>query len=96
MPALDSRALSAFVDRKWSEDIVPRLIDYIRIPCKSPHFDVQWQGNGHIEAAIDLAHRWCSAQQVPGMQLEILRLPGRTPVLVSTFPRRVRRRQAPC
>ncbi|HXV06900.1 MAG TPA: M20 family metallopeptidase [Burkholderiales bacterium] len=86
MPALDSRALSAFVDRKWNEDIVPRLVEYIRIPCKSPHFDAQWQGNGHIEAAIGLAHRWCSAQQVPGMQLEILRLPGRTPVLYLDVP----------
>jgi acetylornithine deacetylase/succinyl-diaminopimelate desuccinylase-like protein len=86
MPALDSRAVSAFVDRKWNEDIVPRLIEYIRIPCKSPHFDAQWQGNGHIDAAIDLAHRWCNAQQVPGMQLEILRLPGRTPLLYFDVP----------
>jgi acetylornithine deacetylase/succinyl-diaminopimelate desuccinylase-like protein len=86
MPALDSRALSAFVDRKWNEDIVPRLIEYIRIPCKSPHFDAQWQGNGHIDAAIGLAHRWCSAQQVPGMRLETLRLPGRTPLLYFDVP----------
>jgi acetylornithine deacetylase/succinyl-diaminopimelate desuccinylase-like protein len=86
MPALDSRALSAFVDRKWDEDIVPRLIDYIRIPCKSPHFDPQWQANGYLEAAIGLAHRWCSAQPVAGMQLEILRLPGRTPLLYFDVP----------
>ncbi len=86
MPALDSRALAVFVDRKWNEDILPRLIEYIRIPCKSPHFDAQWPANGHIEAAIGLAHRWCSAQQVPGMQLEILRLPGRTPLLYFDVP----------
>ena len=86
MPGRDPHALSAFVDRKWDGDIVARLIDYIRIPCKSPHFDPQWQANGHIEAAVQLAHAWCRAQSVPGMQLEVLRLPGRTPVLYFDLP----------
>ena len=27
---------------RWDEDIIPKLIDYIRIPNKSPHFDPDW------------------------------------------------------
>jgi acetylornithine deacetylase/succinyl-diaminopimelate desuccinylase-like protein len=86
MPGPDSRALSAYIDRKWDEDIVPRLIEYIRIPCKSPHFDPDWEANGYIEAAVGLAHRWCAAQPIEGMALELLRLPGRTPVLYFDVP----------
>ena len=86
MSHLDPHALSAFVDRKWDADIVPHLIDYIRIPCKSPHFDPQWQASGHIDAAARLAHDWCLAQAIPGMQLELLRLPGRTPLLFFDLP----------
>jgi acetylornithine deacetylase/succinyl-diaminopimelate desuccinylase-like protein len=86
MSRLDPHALRAFVDRKWDDDIVPRLIDYIRIPCKSPHFDPQWRNNGHIDAAARLAHDWCRAQAIPGMQLEMLQLPGRTPLLFFELP----------
>jgi hypothetical protein len=53
----DSQELEKFVSRKWDEDIVPRLVEYIRIPCKSPHFDADWAANGHIDAAVTLAEQ---------------------------------------
>jgi len=86
MPSLDTTAALTFVARKWDAEIVPRLIDYIRIPCKSPHFDPNWQSNGYIDAAVTLAHDWCRQQPVAEMKLEVLRLPGRTPVLFFDIP----------
>ncbi len=65
----------------WDEAIVPALTDYIRIPAKSPHFDKDWQAHGHIEAAVQFAARWCEKHALPSMKIEIVRLPGRTPVL---------------
>jgi len=69
------------IARFWDESIVPALTDYIRIPAKSPHFDPDWQANGHIESAVQFAARWCEKNILPGMQIEVVRLPGRTPVL---------------
>jgi acetylornithine deacetylase/succinyl-diaminopimelate desuccinylase-like protein len=66
----------------WDEAIVPALVDYIRIPAKSPHFDPEWARHGHVEAAVQLAADWCRKHAVPGMKLEVLRLEGRTPVLL--------------
>ena len=43
------------IARFWDAAIVPTLVDYIRIPAKSPHFDKDWAKNGHIEAAVTLA-----------------------------------------
>ena len=83
---MNSSALSDFVTKKWDDEIVPCLVRYIRIPCKSPHFDPQWQANGHIEAAVGLAEGWCRAQNVPGIKLEVARLPGRTPLLFFEIP----------
>ncbi len=65
----------------WDAAIVPALVEYIRIPAKSPHFDREWQSQGHIEAAVQLAARWCRANALAGMRLEVVRLEGRTPVL---------------
>ncbi len=65
----------------WDDAIVPSLVEYIKIPAKSPHFDKAWEKNGHIEAAVTLAEAWCRKHAVDGMKLEVVRLPGRTPVL---------------
>jgi acetylornithine deacetylase/succinyl-diaminopimelate desuccinylase-like protein len=69
------------ISQFWDEEIVPALIEYICIPAKSPHFDRDWQTNGHVEAAVQLAARWCKAHPLQGMSLEVLRLEGRTPLL---------------
>jgi acetylornithine deacetylase/succinyl-diaminopimelate desuccinylase-like protein len=81
--------ISAATDRiaqQWDDDIVPRLVDYIRIPAKSPHFDPTWEANGHIERVIRLAEEWARAQPIAGLTVEIVRLPGRTPVLLFEVP----------
>ena len=70
----------------WDSAIVPTLVDYIRIPAKSPHFDKDWAKNGHIEAAVTLAAEWCRKHPVEGMQLEVVRLPKRTPLLFIEVP----------
>ena len=78
---LDAPGLAAFVSRAWDEEIVPRLVEYIRIPCKSPHFDANWAANGHIDAAVTLAEQWSRDQRIAGLKIEVVRLGGRTPVL---------------
>ncbi|HEX6267071.1 MAG TPA: M20/M25/M40 family metallo-hydrolase, partial [Burkholderiales bacterium] len=70
----------------WDEAIVPALVDYIRIPAKSPHFDHDWARHGHIGAAVKLAADWCRRHAVPGMKLEVIQLEKRTPVLFVELP----------
>ena len=78
---VDATELEELVSRKWDEDIVPHLVEYIRIPCKSPHFDADWAANGHIDDAVELAEKWSRDQPIPGLKVEVVRLEGRTPVL---------------
>jgi len=56
------------------------------VPAKSPHFDPSWEAHGHIERVIREADRWVRAQDVRGLEVEIVRLPGRTPVLFFDVP----------
>src|SRR6185437_8334360 len=74
--------------RQWDDEIVPRLVDYIRIPAKSPHFDPSWEAHGHIERVVELAEAWARAQPVTGLAVEVIRLPGRTPLLYFEAPGR--------
>ena len=83
LPASVLHAATALdqVSAQWDQDIVAQLSDYIAIPAKSPAFDTDWAQHGHIEAVVRHAAAWVEAQKVPGLTLEVLRLPGRTPVI---------------
>jgi hypothetical protein len=39
---LDIAKTNKFVDQCWSDEIVPALVEYIKIPNKSPAFDPDW------------------------------------------------------
>jgi hypothetical protein len=39
---IDVPSLQNFVAEKWDDEIVPQLVEYIRIPNKSPMFDSDW------------------------------------------------------
>ena len=82
----DHQAVEEFVTQRWDESIIEELVEYIRIPNKSPHFDPQWAEHGHMHRAAAHMERWCRQQAIAGMQVEMIRLPGRTPVLVCEVP----------
>ena len=83
MPAgtLDAARLQSEIDAQWDGDIVRQLTDYIAIPAKSPGFEKDWAALGHIETVVRNAAQWVEAQKVEGLTLEVVRLPGRTPVI---------------
>jgi len=66
----------------------PELVEYVRIPNKSPMFDPDWEGPWAHGGAVQLMRRWAEAevQMLPGARVEVLRLAGRTPVLMVDVP----------
>jgi len=82
----EATALGAYAARTWDEEIVPALTDYIAIPAKSPMFDAEWEKSGHIERVIRDAATWVEGRKVAGLKLEVIRLPGRTPVIFFDVP----------
>ncbi len=82
----DANQIRDFVGAKWDAEIVPQLVEYIRIPNKSPMFDADWVANGHMDRAVALMETWAKAQSIPGMQVEVVRLEGRTPLIFIDIP----------
>jgi len=79
---MDNAKVLDFSNSVWDESIVPTLCDYVRIPAKSPNFDPEWQAHGYMDQAAELMAEWCRKQPIEGMSVEIVRLEGRTPVLL--------------
>ena len=85
---MDTARITRFVSDLWDAEIVPQLMDYIRIPNKSPMFDKDWVAHGHMDAAVKLMETWARGKlpSLPGATLEVVRLEGRTPLIYIEVP----------
>ena len=83
---MDADRILRHVETLWDDSIVPELVEYIRIPNKSPHFDPDWAEYGYMDAAVGHMVRWCETHALAGMELEVVRLPGRTPLILIEVP----------
>jgi len=85
---MDTSRLSRFVGTFWDDSIVPSITEYIRIPNKSPAFDPKWQEHGYMEDAVKLMEAWARQHLggFAGATLEVVRLPGRTPLIFIDVP----------
>jgi acetylornithine deacetylase/succinyl-diaminopimelate desuccinylase-like protein len=81
VPMLDTAQVLSSVSQAWDNDLVGQLSDYIEIPAKSPAFDANWAQAGYLNQVVERTAAWIESQKVAGLTLEIIRLPGRTPVL---------------
>ena len=79
-------AIGAYADEAWDQRIVPALTDYIAVPAKSPMFDAAWSEHGLIDRVVRDAAAWVEGRKVAGLTLEVVRLPGRTPVIFFDIP----------
>jgi acetylornithine deacetylase/succinyl-diaminopimelate desuccinylase-like protein len=85
---MDTSRLTRYISDLWDAEIVPQLMDYIRIPNKSPMFDKDWVAHGHMDAAVKLMETWACTKlpALPGATLEVVRLEGRTPLIYIEVP----------
>jgi acetylornithine deacetylase/succinyl-diaminopimelate desuccinylase-like protein len=85
---MDTARLKQFVETFWEDSILPSITEYIRIPNKSPAYDPQWVEHGYMEDAVKLMEAWARRQLAgfAGARLEVVRLPGRTPLLFIDLP----------
>ena len=83
---MNSVKLKKHIHAFWDDKIVPTLIEYIKIPNKSPSFDPDWEKHGHMDRVLDLAVKWTEKNKPDGSMVTIKKSPGRTPLLLLDIP----------
>jgi acetylornithine deacetylase/succinyl-diaminopimelate desuccinylase-like protein len=83
---MDNNKTASFVNDMWDASIIPEISEYIKVPNKSPSFDPDWEAHGHMEQAVQMLEAWAQKQPIKGMQIEIVRIEGRTPLLFIDIP----------
>lgn len=70
----------------WEQQIIPMLMEYIKIPNKSPQFDKLWRENGYMDQAVSLIANWCKKEGFADMTLDVVQLENRTPLIFIEIP----------
>lgn len=83
---MDAAAIRNYVDPLWNDSIVPELIEYVRIPNKSPAFDKQWREHGYMDQVVARFEAWARNHLLKGMTLEVVRTDQRTPLILIDVP----------
>ncbi len=83
---MNNEHLKNYLNNFWDNNITPTLIDYIKIPNKSPAFDSNWEANGHMDRVLDLAVSWTKEHMPMGGKLTIKHTVGRTPLILVDLP----------
>src|SRR4249919_8152 len=83
---MDFTKVSGFISGLWDDQIVPQLVEYIKIPNKSPMFDARWADHGYMDQAVAQLSGWAKTHPIPGMTVDVVRLKGRTPVIFIDIP----------
>lgn len=81
MVEMNFARIAETVSNQFDSLIVPTLIDYIRIPNKSPHFDPDWKAHGYMDEAANLLLQSIDRFDVKGIEYRIVELPDRTPLI---------------
>jgi acetylornithine deacetylase/succinyl-diaminopimelate desuccinylase-like protein len=83
---VDNSLVRGTVERVWDDAVLTSLSEFVSIPALSPIFDENWAASGHLDAAVEHVRRWLVARNIEGASAEILRLPGKSPVLLFDVP----------
>ena len=74
------------ISNEFDTNIIPSLSDYIRIDNLSPNYDPEWETNFKLEKAGYHLLVWSLNQGVKGMKGELIKEPGRTPMVYLEIP----------
>ncbi len=83
---LDTAALAAKVEESFEREIVPALERYVALRCLSPAFDADWEAHGALDEAAAMLRSWAERRALAGVSAEVVRLSGRTPVVLVEVP----------
>jgi acetylornithine deacetylase/succinyl-diaminopimelate desuccinylase-like protein len=87
-PGAEPPQLLAHAREFWPRHIIPAVEEHIRVPALSPAFDQDWDAHGFLDRVAQDAVRWtlAHAPALPGLRVELVRLPGRTPLVFFELP----------
>ena len=78
---MDSRTLKKYVEKQFSLNVLPNLMNFIRIPNLSPGFDPEWNTNGLLLKAANLISSFAKSLNIKNSEVTLLQDSPYTPLV---------------
>lgn len=83
---MDSKTLKKYVEKQFTINVLPNLMNFIRIPNLSPFFDNNWKTNGLLLKAANLIVSYAKYLNIKNAEINLLQDKGYTPLVFIDIP----------
>lgn len=78
---MDKRIIKPYVEKFFNYQVLPNLMDFIRIPNCSPNYDTDWEKNGYALNAANFLCDWVDRLNIKDCSVNLLKDEGHTPFI---------------
>ncbi len=78
---MDKKSFEKYIEKIFSFNTLPYLMDFIRIPNLSPDFDYNWNINGLLDKAANFIMSYIQSLEIKNAKINLIKDKGYTPLI---------------
>ena len=83
---MDAKTLKKYVEKQFAINVLPNLMNFIRIPNLSPDFDPDWKKNGLLIKAANLIISFAKSLNIKNAEINLLQDSPYAPLIFIDIP----------
>lgn len=83
---MDKKSFEKYIEKMFTYNILPNLMDFIRIPNLSPAYDYNWKTNGLLLKAANLIISYAKSLNIKNAEINLIQDKGYTPLIFIDIP----------
>ena len=83
---MDKESFKKYIEKKFTYNTLPYLMNFIRIPNLSPDFDNNWKTNGLLEKAANFIISYIQSLKLKNADVNLIQDKGYTPLIFVEIP----------
>ena len=78
---MDKKSFEKYIEKMLTYNLIPNLMEFIRIPNLSPSYDYNWNTNGLLLKAANLIISYAKSLDIKNANINLIQDKGRTPLI---------------
>ena len=83
---MDKKSFEKYIEKMFTYNILPNLMDFIRIPNLSPAYDYNWKTDGLLLKAANLIISYAKSLDIKNAEINLIQDKGYTPLIFIDIP----------
>ena len=83
---MDKKSFEKYIEKMFTYNMIPNLMNFIRIPNLSPAYDYEWNTNGLLLKAANLIIAYAKSLEIKNAQINLIQDKGYSPLIFIEIP----------